>query len=257
MDVLPETDNGDNGQGIAAFGVEGQPTTTTLDGVTVLDATKTGVSSSEGDLHASRLTVRRIAPSTGIGVGVLGATVGTVPIAVTLDEVSISDTHLFGVGLGAADAIISGIAIRDVVSDASIPSSGMGMTLEASAAGATGSIVLEGLKVERVQGSGLSIATRDVLASSLWIEDVRPDEQGTFGRGILVQSLLNVAGTPAAQASIEHCVVRDVHEIGVAALGAELTLDSCAIESVTAPPCLLYTSPSPRDGLLSRMPSSA
>ena len=26
---------------------------------------------------------------------------------------------------------------------------------------------------------------------------------------------------------------------------------------VNAPPCLLYTSPSPRDGLLSRMPSSA
>ena len=31
-----------------------------------------------------------------------------------------------------------------------------------------------------------------------------------------------------------------------------------AYHSVTAPgPCLLYTSPSPRDGLLSRMPSSA
>ena len=27
--------------------------------------------------------------------------------------------------------------------------------------------------------------------------------------------------------------------------------------NVALPPCLLYTSPSPRDGLLSRMPSSA
>src|SRR5680860_32754 len=30
-----------------------------------------------------------------------------------------------------------------------------------------------------------------------------------------------------------------------------------AVEVVHADPCLLYTSPSPRDGLLSRMPSSA
>ena len=30
-----------------------------------------------------------------------------------------------------------------------------------------------------------------------------------------------------------------------------------AVEAVLAYPCLLYTSPSPRDGLLSRMPSSA
>ena len=29
------------------------------------------------------------------------------------------------------------------------------------------------------------------------------------------------------------------------------------ISGTKAPPCLLYTSPSPRDGLLSRMPSSA
>ena len=32
---------------------------------------------------------------------------------------------------------------------------------------------------------------------------------------------------------------------------------STANAFATPPPCLLYTSPSPRDGLLSRMPSSA
>ena len=36
--------------------------------------------------------------------------------------------------------------------------------------------------------------------------------------------------------------------------GADLSNEDA---SVTVIPCLLYTSPSPRDGLLSRMPSSA
>ena len=35
------------------------------------------------------------------------------------------------------------------------------------------------------------------------------------------------------------------------------TLMAKAMNDQSIPPCLLYTSPSPRDGLLSRMPSSA
>ncbi|MEQ9320119.1 MAG: DUF1565 domain-containing protein, partial [Polyangiaceae bacterium] len=237
MDVLVETDSGESGQGIAAFGVAGQATTTTLDGVTVLGAATAGVSSVDGDLHASRLTVRNVVPSTlGAGVGVFVTTETNLSVATTLEELSVSDATLFGVGVGAADAALSGIAIRDIVSDPAFPSSGMGVTVEANAAGVTGSTVLEGLVVERARGAGLSITTRDVTASSLFIEDIRPDDQGTFGRGILVQLLTHVDGTPAAQASIEHCAIADVHEIGVAALGAELTLDSCTITSVTAPP---------------------
>ena len=38
---------------------------------------------------------------------------------------------------------------------------------------------------------------------------------------------------------------------------SELTEDGLAIEDALSGRCLLYTSPSPRDGLLSRMPSSA
>ena len=66
-----------------------------------------------------------------------------------------------------------------------------------------------------------------------------------------------------------------VEEVGQAVLAIKPTYDSlatpmrtfvvavtaaaCGALSIVAPPwaCLLYTSPSPRDGLLSRMPSSA
>ena len=40
-------------------------------------------------------------------------------------------------------------------------------------------------------------------------------------------------------------------------LGIGLAMEGKKVLLVDTDPCLLYTSPSPRDGLLSRMPSSA
>ena len=56
-------------------------------------------------------------------------------------------------------------------------------------------------------------------------------------------------------------VIRACKEMGIQTVAVHSTADSDAMhvrmadESVCI--CLLYTSPSPRDGLLSRMPSSA
>ena len=55
-------------------------------------------------------------------------------------------------------------------------------------------------------------------------------------------------------------VVRDVERLAMEIRDAKLSVKAnCAARTVIADitPCLLYTSPSPRDGLLSRMPSSA
>ena len=40
-------------------------------------------------------------------------------------------------------------------------------------------------------------------------------------------------------------------------MNKNITLNPCRPRELLSSPCLLYTSPSPRDGLLSRMPSSA
>ena len=54
------------------------------------------------------------------------------------------------------------------------------------------------------------------------------------------------AAARTARETLEHVAIVDGSEI----LGGLCILKGCM-------PCLLYTSPSPRDGLLSRMPSSA
>ena len=61
----------------------------------------------------------------------------------------------------------------------------------------------------------------------------------------------------AAGYQLERVVaIVDREEGGAAALAAE-GLELKALYQLSAVSCLLYTSPSPRDGLLSRMPSSA
>ena len=47
-----------------------------------------------------------------------------------------------------------------------------------------------------------------------------------------------------------------IYLYGEAGVGKTMLMDIC-FSSITIKNCLLYTSPSPRDGLLSRMPSSA
>ena len=50
---------------------------------------------------------------------------------------------------------------------------------------------------------------------------------------------------------------QEVYTILLKKFGAELNDHGAPVHSMEDITCLLYTSPSPRDGLLSRMPSSA
>ena len=60
-------------------------------------------------------------------------------------------------------------------------------------------------------------------------------------RLVLIGLLFAVSNTHAGVAVVEGCNLNDGY----------------TLEDVVEHSCLLYTSPSPRDGLLSRMPSSA
>ena len=68
----------------------------------------------------------------------------------------------------------------------------------------------------------------------------------------------NVVGTFTMLEAVRHHGVR-LHHVSTDEVYGDLELGSAQrfTESTPYNPCLLYTSPSPRDGLLSRMPSSA
>ena len=91
------------------------------------------------------------------------------------------------------------------------------------------------------------------MSSDLGVE-VQGDSLG--GRNVL----LVVSGGIAAVESVK--LSREIRRHG-ANLSIIMTKDAnkvitpLALSWASATPCLLYTSPSPRDGLLSRMPSSA
>ena len=71
------------------------------------------------------------------------------------------------------------------------------------------------------------------------------------------QALATIAAVGASPEQVRWIIPTHVHLDH--ASGAGQLMDACANASLVAHPkgCLLYTSPSPRDGLLSRMPSSA
>ena len=62
--------------------------------------------------------------------------------------------------------------------------------------------------------------------------------------------------TPDEMLSFAHSAVSSGFKVIIAGAGGAAHLPGM-IAAATTLPCLLYTSPSPRDGLLSRMPSSA
>ena len=69
----------------------------------------------------------------------------------------------------------------------------------------------------------------------------------------LLVLLMLLPALPAGARSVHSTADVDLFPQGVFDEAADWTLE----DSVSFSTCLLYTSPSPRDGLLSRMPSSA
>ena len=100
------------------------------------------------------------------------------------------------------------------------------------------------------------------MALASYIPRCLPDPSTATSQPHIVVALHGTLGEPAAfRALAEELAVQGVGLFApfYGRRGTQL-LDVCSAEIaalVMSLPCLLYTSPSPRDGLLSRMPSSA
>ena len=73
----------------------------------------------------------------------------------------------------------------------------------------------------------------------------------------LATALARILSADGSQLSREAAVSAGVTFSALLGVGATPAAHACALADAFFPRCLLYTSPSPRDGLLSRMPSSA
>ena len=87
------------------------------------------------------------------------------------------------------------------------------------------------------------MVTRTYMIVALWL-------------GSLLQ--IQSAAVSASESAIALCPDRIIDGVSDQPLiGQAVVIDGENIVAVVPEACLLYTSPSPRDGLLSRMPSSA
>ena len=115
------------------------------------------------------------------------------------------------------------------------------------------------LSLGMLRGFNLAAAARGnmveelffAVESTLTAEDVR-----AFTRMGAYESLLNGVGLVWDHYYFGETVAEALAEVGLSGVVAP-TLQDLSGPGKDAHDCLLYTSPSPRDGLLSRMPSSA
>ena len=78
---------------------------------------------------------------------------------------------------------------------------------------------------------------------------------GDISGSVDVATTVNITSTEASTLTITN--IQEVATIAADALTSIDIADVADLNGATVTGCLLYTSPSPRDGLLSRMPSSA
>ena len=106
----------------------------------------------------------------------------------------------------------------------------------------------EGGVVPRRSGSAIGVASEVILRQTAWRH---PQLHQVGSRGILLQRVSSALRTRATTGVIVVLEGGDLPRVADLR-GPRLLRSSTRLRS-----CLLYTSPSPRDGLLSRMPSSA
>ena len=95
----------------------------------------------------------------------------------------------------------------------------------------------------RIALAQMNAVVGDIEGNAAKVEDLAARARDA-GAGLVVFPELTLTGYPPEDLLLKRGFLRR----------AQAALDGLAVSGIT---CLLYTSPSPRDGLLSRMPSSA
>lgn len=235
-DTLPEDANDSGGRGVS---IEDNPDFPEPAAVTVVSSTvernrDIGVFVSGGELTMEGSVVRdteaRLDDSTG-GRGVAVQDHGETGrrARATVRASLVERSHEVGLRIAGSDATVEGTIVRETLASAD-GTNGRGMTIEPSDGSGDAAIVtLRGSSIDDSRDIGLAVVASEARVEGTSIHATAPrDADGTFGRGISIQS--------GAELTLVASVVDGGYEAGVCVLDSEATVVGSVVRGIRALP---------------------
>lgn len=152
--------------------------------------------------------------------------------------------HAFGVFVGGSDVRIETTVVRGTLPDASDQRFGSGVVIQLACtngvcdASTRSSATVTQSFIEQNHNVGLMVGASDALIERTVVRGTLPQQSDLRnGRGINVQDCGATEGcTPTARAifTLERSLVEQNHDIGVAAFGADVTIDGIVVRHTAA-----------------------
>ena len=246
-DVEPVLSTQGEGAGIWSRGLADFSPDVVVDGASIERTHWMGLNVSDGDLEASRVTVRGVeqppANPAAVGIAAVGVSPGRSPVAL-LREVSVEDIDDFGMAMAGVTATLEGVAVRDVIATSDFtPSVGLGISFEYGGEGQPAIAFARGLVVERTESFGLAVIDSELDVESIYVRDIRPNRlSDRYGRGIGCEvsaafpAGVTVEPQTTPRLTLRHARVEQAHEAGLTVVGGDADVTSLWVSDVVPPP---------------------
>ncbi|MBW2528869.1 MAG: right-handed parallel beta-helix repeat-containing protein [Deltaproteobacteria bacterium] len=240
-DTLPRQSDQTSGRGIAIVPdpSSNAPTTANVTGSLVERCHELGVYVSGSEATLTGLVIRDTLPrqsdlAFGRGIGIqLASSTGT-SASVSISGSLIERSHDIGVFVGASQATLTGVVVRDTMPDASSQSSGRSIDIQPDpATGAPSTAIVESSLVETSREVGVFVGASEATLTGVVVRDTLPrtSDQGA-GRGVHIQQD-PWTGAPST-VRITGSLVERCHDTGVVLVGSQATLTGIAVRQTLA-----------------------
>jgi hypothetical protein len=182
-----------------------------------------------GDLSASGLTIRDIAPSSEGGRGV-AAQLGDLPTSLTLSDSTIERASEVGVVVNGVFAELHGVLVADT-RESLQGVAGQGLAA-LDALGSRANVRVTSSELTGNQDSAVVFVASDGELDGVLIRETQPSMTSMlFGRGLTAQ--LRPQTGEAARVTMRSSLVETNHEVGVYAGGSDITLEAVLVRGTT------------------------
>jgi hypothetical protein len=150
--------------------------------------------------------------------------------AITLTDSLIENVAEQALYVSGSDGVLANLVIRDV---ASVPSQGWALTVledETTFKRATASI--DNVVIQRASEVALLVHASDVTMTSIYIENVQPNAQGRFGRGMAIQAVSDSTGP--ADVTMSGVLVDGASDGGILVAASNVIIEQSVVRNVSA-----------------------